>query len=202
MAKQFFIERRPHNGLTYAQYLQRMQDFIEKAGSHPGDDETKKRVEFTKLNFHRSQRIGRTYEVSPSLCGLLAKIKTQQLWMVLTEVWCGDSSQSLPLIAKYAECNKNITLRILPRDENPDIMDHYLTDGTRSIPILVIFNEDGEEIIRWGPRPKEAVELFSQLQAKGLEKEEIIKQIQLWYGRDRGKTIVKEFTALFGNITS
>jgi len=200
MAKQFFLERRPHNGLTYEQYLDSMRAYTETADPDSLDGEGRQRMEYTKLNLHRSLRIERTYKVPETLCTLLARITEPQLWMVLTESWCGDSSQSLPMIAKYAQCADTVTLRILPRDENLDIMENYLTDGTRSIPILVIFDTDGTELVIWGPRPQPAAELFAQQKARGLTKEEIIESLQLWYGRDRGKTLEKEFTELFTNL--
>lgn len=202
MAKQFFIDKRPHNGLTYEQYLDIMKAFSERTDIDPEDDLTRQRVEFTKLNLHRSLRINRTYTVSDDFCKYLAKITTPQLWMVISEVWCGDSCQSLPLIAKFAECNENVTLRILQRDENLDIMDHYLTNGSRSIPILVIFDEQGNELAQWGPRPKPAAELYAREKAKGLDKDAINASLQLWYSRDRGKAIEKEFLELFERVTS
>ena len=41
------------------------------------------------------------------------KIEDNQLWMVITENWCGDSAQNLPYIARIASLNKKIELRII-----------------------------------------------------------------------------------------
>jgi hypothetical protein len=113
--------------------------------------------------------------------------------MVISEAWCGDSAQNLPYIAKIAECNPLINLRIILRDSNLDIMDLYLADGkSRSIPKLVAFDEDGNELFQWGARPKEAQELVTRLKNEGMEKEKFLEQLHLWYGRDRGRTLENE----------
>ena len=117
--------------------------------------------------------------------------------MVLTEDWCGDSAQNLPYIAKIAECNSLIKLRILPRDQNLDLMDLYLTDQkSRSIPKLVAFDEFGNELFQWGPRPYEAQKLVMELNALGLSKNEFNEKLHLWYGRNKGKSIENEFVEL------
>lgn len=113
--------------------------------------------------------------------------------MVITETWCGDSAQNLPIIAKAAELNDRIDLRILLRDSNTDIIDHYLTNGTsRSIPILVVFDLDGNELFKWGPRPYTAKTLVTNLKRDGFSKEEFNQQLHLWYGRNRGKELESE----------
>jgi hypothetical protein len=121
--------------------------------------------------------------------------------MVITEIWCGDSAQNLPIIAKAAELNDRIDLRILLRDSNTDIIDHYLTDGqSRSIPILVVFDLDGNELFKWGPRPDTAKTLVTNLKKDGFSKEEINQQLHLWYGRNRGKELESEIVELLMNF--
>lgn len=122
------------------------------------------------------------------------KITSPQIWMLITEDWCGDSAQNIPYIFKLAECNNNISLRLIPRDENPDIMDMYLTDGkSRSIPKLVAFDENGNELFQWGPRPEEAIKLVKDLKEQGFSKEEFEKKLHLWYAKNKGKNLEEEF---------
>jgi hypothetical protein len=184
------------NGLSYKEYL----EIFKKRGENPIDreatEEEKHLIEYTKLNKARSERIEKTYQVGEKLKTILTGISAPQIWMVITEPWCGDSAQNLPYIAKMADINPNVVLKILLRDKNPDIMDNYLTNGTRSIPILAALDAEGKEIFRWGPRPREAVELVKQAKAEGKEKDQFIGELHLWYGRNRGKAIEEEFTAL------
>lgn len=186
MIPQFFLDRKPHEGLTYEEYLSLMQQHSE--------DPSIENFETIKLNQQRTSRINKTYDVSQTLKNIIAKITSHQLWMVITEDWCGDSAQNLPYIAKIAACNPLIDLRILLRDQNLDIMDLYLTNGnSRSIPKLVVFDQDGNELVQWGPRPAEAQALVNKNKSEGKSKDEFIKELHLWYGRNRGKNLEEEF---------
>jgi hypothetical protein len=150
-----------------------------------------------KLNTHRSNRIHKTYKPSDELVGTINKVNEKQIWMVITEAWCGDSAQNVPFIAMIAKLNNLIDLRIILRDDNLDIMDQYLTNGTsRSIPKLVAFDESGNELFQWGPRPVEAQNLVNELKSNGTTKKEFTEKLHLWYGRNRGKAIEKEFINL------
>src|SRR5690606_9847276 len=103
-----------------------------------GDAAAAERVEHIKLNLHRSRRIERTWLPSDELVTLLQTITEPEQWLVLTEPWCGDSAQCLPCVAVMAERQPNIDLHVLLRDKNPDIMDRFLTDGKRGIPIVAM----------------------------------------------------------------
>ena len=193
MIPQFFLDQRPHKGLTYEKYLSLMQQHSE--------DPNVENFETIKLNQQRTSRINKTYNVGQALKGTIAKITFHQLWMVITEDWCGDSAQNVPYIAKIAACNPLIELRILLRDQNLDIMDLYLTNGnSRSIPKLVIFDKDGNELVQWGPRPAEAQTLVNKNKLEGKSKDEFIKELHLWYGRNRGENLEEEFEKIIGQL--
>lgn len=184
------------NGITYKDYINK--NIEEIAGTHTKDlsSEEIERFNFKTLNLQRGNRISRTYNPCNELKNLLAEISEPQLWMVITESWCGDSAQNLPYIAAMASQNPLIDLKILSRDSNPDIMDEFLTNGSRSIPILAAFNSAGDELFRWGPRPKAAVDLINQWKSEGLEKSEWVEKLHLWYARNKGAEIEKEFIDL------
>lgn len=196
MVPDFFTQRRPHAGLTYSAYLERLAEAAREADSVTGDVVAIERAAATKLNLKRSERIAKIYGVSAPLAEALAAIDAPQLWMVLTEPWCGDSAQCLPYIAKMAALSPKIDLRILLRDQNLAIMDRYLTNGGRAIPKLVAYSADGEELFQWGPRPAEAAEIHHAGKAAGIEKTQLLEKLHLWYGRDRGKTIDAEFVKI------
>jgi hypothetical protein len=159
----------------------------------PADDaEAAERIGYTKLNLHRSGRISRTWQPSQELKALAVCLTGPQLWMVLTEPWCGDSAQCLPCLAVLADGLPNVDLRVLQRDDNLDIMDQFLTDGKRSIPMLVAFDPDGNELFRWGPRPAAAQRVVDAALAEGLDKPERLERLHLWYGRDRGRHLDAE----------
>lgn len=183
-----------HAGLAYADFMNRTAERLGNVA--PEDEPARTRFGYLPINFQRSTRIHRTFRMPDDLATAVAAIEAPQFWMLLTEDWCGDSAQSLPIIARIAEANPHITLRILDRDDHIDIMDRYRTNGGRSIPKLVAFDGDGNECYSWGPRPEPAARLVSELVAEGVDKDERNKRLHLWYGRDRGATIAAELTAV------
>jgi len=202
MAHKFFEEKRPHNGLIYNEYMEMTEKQINDTNEALLGNDDKEIFEYTKMNIQRSRRIEKKYVVSNALKAEIQKIDNPQLWMVITENWCGDSAQNLPYIAKIAEENPNINFRIILRDKNPDIMDLYLTKGTKSIPVLVAFDIDGNELFKWGPRPAEAKKHISEWKSQGIVKPELYEKLHLWYGRNRGKEIENEMLELIkDNIT-
>jgi hypothetical protein len=200
MAHKFFADKIPQNGYTYEEYRKKTQERIENTRPDKLSAKESERFDFIKLNQHRSSRIDKCYEVADKLVKEINNIDEPELWMVITENWCGDSAQNLPYIAKIAKENKNIDLRIILRDSHPEIMDFYLTNGTRSIPKLVVFDAEGNERFSWGPRPMEVQKLFEQWKAEGIVKPELYEKLHLWYSKDKGKSIEKEILHLIQNL--
>jgi hypothetical protein len=192
MVHSYFIDKRPQKGMNYREYIQSIVNDI-AAGSGTLTKEEQELLEYKKLNLQRSSRIERTYSVSNELESLIKNIKNKQLWMVITEGWCGDSAQILPFIVAMSELNSNIDLKILLRDSNTDIMDLYLTNGTRSIPKLVVFDSEGNELFTWGPRPKVLQTLITGWKSESIVKPELYEKVHLWYSKDKGKEIESEF---------
>jgi len=136
---------------------------------------------YTKYNWKRAAMVESKYKASEALAEAMRSINEPQLWMVITDDWCGDSAFTLPAIARAASLSDHVTLRILRRDDHLDIMDQYLTNGSRSIPKLVAFSSDGEELFTWGPRPVAAKRLRERLIAEGKEGMEVVEPIVAWY---------------------
>ena len=113
--------------------------------------------------------------------------------IAITEDWCGDASNTVPVVARLAEDSPRVDLRVVKRDDNTDLMDRYLTNGSRSIPIVVILDEDFEPVDHWGPRPKELQEFVISEKEKGERPvDEIYRDTRKWYARDRGETTLEE----------
>ena len=112
--------------------------------------------------------------------------------VVIAEDWCGDASNSVPVLAKWAELAENVELRIVRRDEHPEVMDRYLTNGTRSIPIVILLNESMEELGWWGPRPSELQEFVTVQLRAGRTKQDYYPDVRRWYAKDRGATMLRD----------
>lgn len=161
-------------------------------------------VEFTKLNLARTQRIHKTISITPALKKAVENLQYNYTWIVITEAWCGDSAQNLPVIAEIAKLNPTkIKLYILLRDENPEMIDKYLTNGARAIPKLIAVNETfGKEAFVWGPRPAAAQELLTawKKNAEGKTWDEFEKELHGWYAKDKTQSLQHEFIQLINSL--
>lgn len=149
--------------------------FLEKTGEseHPWKD------------FYRRARVPR------SILDRLESLDERWSFLVLCEDWCGDGANVLPYLARAVEASPNLELRVLRRDEHPDLMDAHLTMGSRAIPVVMILDEEYREVAWWGPRPAPLQDLFLR-EIKRLPKEERYPRVRAWYARDRGRTILEE----------
>lgn len=111
--------------------------------------------------------------------------------LALSEDWCGDAVNTLPVLARLVEQLPGWELRILGRDANPDLMDSHLTGASRSIPVVMVLDEELEEVGWWGPRPQPLQEWYLA-HGRGMEAGERYRHIRQWYARDRGRTSLDE----------
>ncbi len=115
--------------------------------------------------------------------------------LVILEDWCGDASNTVPILARLGEEAGCLEMRVIRRDEHPDIMDRYLTNGSRSIPIVIILDEEFRELGHWGPRPSE-LQAWVLANKGRMPKNELYPQVRRWYARDRGETVLNELLAI------
>jgi hypothetical protein len=181
---------------TYESYLKHFEEWV-KNGETSSLNPSPVLIEFTKLNFARTQRIHKTLLINQELKKAIENIQNIYSWIVLTEAWCGDSAQNLAVIAEIAKLNPDkIRLYILLRDENPEMMDNYLTNGARAIPKLIAVNETlGKEAFVWGPRPAPAQELLRawKKNPEGKSWDEFEKELHGWYAKDKTQSLQHEF---------
>ncbi len=152
---------------------------------------------YTKLNLARWRRVTKTMKLLPEAEDLLKKA-IPQTWLLISETWCGDAAQVSPIIANMAAASPNITLRIVLRDENLDLMDQFLTNGGRSIPKLIAFDKaTGEILFNWGPRPQAAQDLVTAIRdANGGDSHAAAEDLHRWYHADATKSTQAELLPL------
>jgi hypothetical protein len=111
--------------------------------------------------------------------------------LVISEDWCGDASNTVPVMARLAASLPNLEMRVVKRDEHPALMDAFVTGGSRSIPLAVLIRDDFSVAGRWGPRPPELQRwVLAETERGVLSKREIYREIRRWYARDRGASTV------------
>lgn len=174
---------------TWPQYVQLFEQLVAE-GKTTGTDQSPSLVDYTRLNLQRSQRVSQQLKLTPSLELALQQLDEEWVWLVLTEIWCGDAAQNLPLLGAIADYCPKITLRLILRDEHTEVMDQYLTNGGRAIPILVCLRAaDLQPLGHWGPRPAPAQQIVMDYKANPImTKEEMYANVHHWYAKDHTAT--------------
>lgn len=182
--------------MTFAEYVKLLDDLLLE-GKTTGPKQSEAMFNYGKLNRQRMHRLEKTVELNESLKTAARDLDRKLIWLILTEGWCGDAAQNIPVIEKIAAESVNIETRYLLRDENLDLMDQYLTDGARSIPKLIALDAGTLEVLgTWGARSRPAQDLFAELRSRGIEKPLIMENLQRWYNEDKSRTIQAEFEEL------
>lgn len=184
----------------YAKYFQKgisYQEYKNKMAEDLVLNTDVKTREYINLNQHRMQRVEKTFEIAASLLLQIKNLKHKTYWLILTEHWCGDASQTLPAFNKIAEVSDGkIEMRLLYRDEHPALMDEYLTNGTRSIPKLIQLDEHFNVTGFWGPRPSVAQHLVKELKSNPLTAATYANDLHLWYAKDKQHSLETEIAKL------
>ncbi|MGJ8735292.1 thioredoxin family protein [Zobellia laminariae] len=184
--------------ISYEDYRAMVSQLVLE-GKATGPEQTEALANYTMLNDRRMKRFDKTVKVSPEDVATIAKLDRKVQLIVLTESWCGDAAPALPVINKVAQLNDNIDLKVVLRDENVDLMNRFLTNGGMSIPKLIFWDEENQEVLAdWGPRPKLAAKLVADHKEEhGQLLPEIKEEIQQWYNKDKGQSTLKEVLASF-----
>jgi len=185
------------NSISYQEYRELVARYATE-GKTSGNTQTPDYINYTKLNESRMHRLDKTLQVIEEVKTYLENLNKEYIWLVLAETWCGDAAQVLPVINKMAQVSDKIELRILLRDDNEAVMNLFLTNGTKSIPKLIILDKDsGEVVTDFGPRPVEAKQLIMDYKAiHGVVDETAKIELQKWYLADKGVAIQQEILAL------
>lgn len=186
--------------ITYKTYFEQIKKYYELQETS-GTEQSLLRIEFTALNYQRMKRLNKTISISEETKQLLKNVKKPQTWLVITEAWCGDSAQVIPVLNKIVEQAPVIDLKMVYRDEQPDLMDAFLTNGGRSIPKLIAIDKDNEVLFTWGPRPTIAAKMVADFKEKhGLLTPEFKQGLQIWYNKDKGLNIIEDLLAQLNQL--
>lgn len=195
------IEKSLETAHSYEEYKALVLELM-KQGKSTGPVQNETRSNFTKINNQRMKRLDKQTRLSEEAVSLTGKVNKDFTWLVLTESWCGDAAQTLPVINKFSEVSDKIDLKVVLRDENDELMNQFLTDGNKSIPkLIVIENESKKVVSSWGPRSEKASRMIREYKEKhGKVDDKIKKDLQVWYNQDKGKQIEKEIVSLLSLI--
>lgn len=177
------------NGITFETYHQNMIEEVESKRES-------EYAQYVPMNLQRSKRILKTFQLQDSLNETLNNLNHKINWLVISEHWCGDASQIMPVIHSIAEASEGkINLKIVYRDST-DLINHHLTKGGKSIPKIVQFDEEFNFLQEWGPRPILAQQLIEELKSKDTALPDVIEKIHKWYADDKTISTQKEIEEL------
>lgn len=185
------------NGISYEDYVHLLKDKLNLGLTTDGlKDESL--VNYSKLNFSRKKRLSKTLKLGIDYLERVERIEKEINFLVITEGWCGDAAQILPILDLIVKSNSHFESKVVLREEHPELMEAYSYNGTKSIPIIIGFELQGEKVLfQWGPRPEPMLELTRKWKIdESYSKVDFSKDLQDWYNTDKGRTTVEEIVTL------
>jgi hypothetical protein len=197
------IKQALENSFSYADYRKKVTSLIAE-GKSTGHEQSGDLLKYSELNETRMNRLEKTIQITPETKTKLQNLDKKYIWLVLSEGWCGDAAQIVPVIDKLAKVSENIELRIALRDDNNALMQHFLTNGGKAIPKLIVLDAESSEVLAdWGPRPSGAKQLILNYKAAhGVVDETAKIELQKWYLHDKGISIQNEIVELHEQVLS
>ncbi len=185
--------------MTFLEYSTLFENILQADSPQPPYNNPQY-LDYTKLNWSRMNRWFKTGKLTSEMTTLIRQVDQPQHWIVITEPWCGDAAHSIPFIEMMARENPLITISYELRDTAPSRIEQYLTNGTRSIPKLIIQDTHGNDLATWGPRPKDCQTIYQALMAEKASFEKVKVELQNWYNANKGKDIQKELIGLLSPV--
>ncbi len=181
------------NSFSYSEYRQLIQDLLAE-GKSTGNTQSEALLQYSQLNETRMNRLEKTISVPAELKLAFENTPKKVTLLTLAEGWCGDAAQIVPVLHKIAETSEKIDLKMVLRDRNLELMELFLTNGSQSIPKVIILDTETQEVLNaWGPRPEPARKLIADYKDEhGVVDEPIKIELQKWYLKDKGLTTMKE----------
>lgn len=190
---QSIIQKSLENSFSYLEYRNSISQLLTKNKS-TGNEQSDDLLHYSQLNETRMNRLDKTIAVPNEIIEKLNKVEENYTFLTLAEGWCGDAAQIVPVLQKLTEASDKIDLKLVFRDENEELMNLFLTNGSKSIPKVVILKTENLDVVAsWGPRPEPARKLISDYKAEhGVVDEPIKIELQKWYLKDRGLSTMEE----------
>jgi hypothetical protein len=157
-------------------------------------------MNYAKLNWSRQQRWLKLGILNAELVCIIENIRKEQHWTIITEPWCGDAAHIVPFLHRLSQLNSLIKVDYQLRDTEPFLIDHYLTNGSKSIPKLIIADKENNDLKVWGPRPAGCQQLYDQLLKDHVDMAAKKIALQQWYNADKGVSLQKELITVLSDL--
>lgn len=189
-----------NEGLSYTAYRDLINSLLAE-GKTTGVDNSEAMLHYTKMNVQRMQRVDKTVVLNEGMIAAVINLKSHYQLLVITEGWCGDAAQIVPVFHKMATLYPDkFDLRLVLRDQHLPLIDAHLTNGGRAIPVLLVLDEKGELICKWGPRPVVLQGLLAEWRAETSDMNILSEKLHFWYAKDKTEATQGELTALVSSL--
>ena len=194
------IENSFEKSFSYQEYRTLVTHLLQE-GKSTGNTQSEALLHYSQLNEVRMNRLEKTLQMLPEVKSDMNALQKKYIALVISEGWCGDAAQIIPVFNLIESNVSTIEFRYVLRDENEALMDQFLTNGSKSIPKVVLIEKDSKAIIGvWGPRPEAAAKLIIDYKAEhGVIDETAKTNLQKWYLQDKGMSVQNELLAIFQN---
>jgi len=179
------------NSITFDEYIKETERRI--AVKNPEDAYN----EYYELGLQRMNRTLKTFKIDEEQLNVLKSKNFKGKILIISEPWCGDASATVPAVNTFFEA-AHIEVKIFLKDSDTSLIEQYLTNGTQSIPKILILDENFEVKNVWGPRPKFGTELLKKFKEnpETYPREEFYNDLQVYYAKNRGKDAITELLEL------
>ncbi|MFT6054173.1 MAG: hypothetical protein ACJAS3_000469 [Roseivirga sp.] len=195
--KKLITQELLNTAMSYEQYLQLLEDLLAQKKT-TGNNQSEALFNYATLNDKRMKKWTKIGKLAPELVQKVTALNQPLTLLIITEGWCGDAAQNLPFIQKLSELNSKLEIKVILRDEHPEVINEFLTEGGKSIPKVIALDSASLNVLGdWGPRP-------APIQAEFLENKitqartgkEFTEHLHFWYAKDKGVTFQSEFLAI------
>lgn len=179
--------------VSFKEYM----DIAKQRLENPKNDAEKEFHEYYELGVHRMERTLKTFKIDEILEQKFKDKNFSGKILIISEAWCGDASATVPAVNQFFE-KLGTEVRIFLRDSDITLIDQFLTNGTQSIPKILILDKDFQVLNSWGPRPKYGFELLKKFKEnpETYSKDEFYNDLQVYYAKNRGKDAIEEILEL------
>jgi len=178
-------------GISFSEYIKRAKESVD----HPHTQVEKDYHEYYKLGLQRMHRMLKTFKPDQEQTQLLNSKNFKGRILIISEPWCGDASAVLPVVTRFFS---HAEIRITYRDQEPSLINSFLTNGSKSIPVVIFIDESYKVVAHWGPRPKFGYHLFMKHKSdpEKYTEEQFHNDLQIYYAKNNGKDIISEILKL------
>ncbi|MEI6312144.1 MAG: thioredoxin family protein [Bacteroidota bacterium] len=183
---------------AYEEYIDLVEKLIQKEDNALADY-THIPIEYLYNHAKQFRKTLNSVQLNKKVYNFLSEFNKHLKWTIITEPWCGDDSFNTPYLIMMANSAEQIHLQIALRDQHEELMNRHLTNGSKTIPILVCTDENDKPLFTWGPRPAACQQMVNTL-PHDISIANKIDKIFDWYNIDKGEQVQLEIFELLKTI--